>query len=596
MRNIRPQTPAAPYARTLPLMQRLMRTYVRKHKSKLVIAVICMIVAAAMTAANAWMMQPVLDEIFLKKNQTKLLLVPLAVFVVALLNGLAMYGQTITMRYIGQRIISDMQIELFSHLMHNDIGTFHEHTTGRLISRFTNDIMMMRNAVSNVITGLAKESLSMVFLIGVMIYQSWQLALIALLLFPISIYPVMRLGKRMRKISDGTQIKLGQFTAQLDETFAGVRMVKAYNREDYETERSRSIVESLFVLYIKASRVQAASSPIMEALAGLAIAGVVYYGGTHVVAGDTTPGAFFSFITAMILAYKPLKAMGNLNTSLQEGLAAADRFFKAIDTPPTIVNKPGAIELQVQGGRIEFKNVSFHYPGTEAGVKQISFEVAAGKIIALVGPSGSGKSTLINLMLRFYEPQSGTITIDGTEIRDVTLASLRKHIGLVSQETVLFDDTVRANIAYGRDGATEEDILSSAKAAAADSFIRELPLGYDTVIGAHGVKLSGGQRQRLAIARAMLKNAPILLLDEATSSLDTTAERQVQEALTALMKHRTTLVVAHRLSTIQNADLIYVMDHGAIVESGTHEALLAQKGLYFRLYHDQFEERTSEHA
>ena len=579
--------------KTGALLKRLLREYVRPHAGKIAFAVVCMVIAAAMTAANAWMMQPVLDDVFLEQNQRMLVLVPLAVVIIAIVNGVATYGQNVLMRYVGQRIISTMQAKLFAHLMHSDIGLFHEQTSGRLISRFTNDIMLMRNAVSNVLTGLAKELLSMVFLIGVMIYQSWQLSLIALLVFPTAVYPIMRLGKRMRKISDSTQVQLGQFTAQLDETFAGVRMVKAYNREDYEIARSTNIIERLFVLYYKAARVQAAASPIMEMLAGLAIGGVVYYGGVQVLEGTTSPGSFFSFITALILAYKPTKSLANLNTALQEGLAAANRYFAAMDTAPHITDAPDAKPLELRKGAIQFEDVSFHYDGSNAGVKHISLEVPAGKTIALVGPSGSGKSTLINLILRFYDPQSGRITVDGQDIRQTTLHSLRSHIALVSQETVLFDDTVFANIAYGRDGATREEVIAAAKSAAADEFITAMTHGYDTMIGAHGVKLSGGQRQRIAIARAMLKNAPILLLDEATSSLDTTSERQVQEALTQLMQDRTTLVIAHRLSTIQQADRIYVLKDGQLVESGSHAELLAEGeqsgGVYATLYHDQFE-------
>lgn len=576
-------------ARSAALLKRLGRDYLRAHIRKLVLAILCMIVAAAATAAYAWMMQPMLDEVFLKQNRAMLPWVVAAVLGIAIAKGAATYGHNVLLSFVGQRIISDMQMKLFAHLLNGDIGTFHQETTGRLISRFTNDIMMMRNAVSNLLMGLARESLSLVFLVALMIYQSWQLSLIALLVFPVAIWPVMRLGKRMRKISTGTQVRLGQFTAQLDETFSGVRMVKAYNREAYETTRANAIIEHLFTLYYKAIRVQAAASPIMETLAGLAIAGVIFYGGIQVMENETSPGAFFSFITAVMLAYKPAKALANLNTSLQQGLAAADRYFTAIDTAPTIADAPDATGLEVNKGAITFDDVSFHYTDSDAGVKHITLDIPAGKTVALVGPSGSGKSTLINLLLRFYEPQSGNITIDGQDITAVTLASLRASVALVSQETVLFDDTVFANIAYGRDGATEDEVIEAAKAASAHAFIEAMPKGYNTVIGSHGVKLSGGQRQRLAIARAMLKNAPILLLDEATSSLDTSSERKVQEALSQLMQNRTTLVIAHRLSTIQQADVIYVLQNGKIAESGQHGTLVGQGGLYAKLYHDQFE-------
>jgi subfamily B ATP-binding cassette protein MsbA len=361
-------------------------------------------------------------------------------------------------------------------------------------------------------------------------------------------------------------------------------MVKAYGREEHEIGRARGIIEMLYRLYFKASRTQALASPIMELLTGASIATVIWYGGYNVIHGTTTPGAFFSFVAAMIMAYKPAKTLVTLNNSLQEGMAAASRLFAVLDMHPAIRDIPGAKPLQVTRGALRFENASFHYgPGT-GGIDDITLDVPAGKTVALVGPSGSGKSTIVNLLLRFYDVNRGMITVDGQDIREVTLSSLRASMSLVSQEIVLFDDTVRANIAYGRLGASEAEIVEAAKMAAADTFIRELPQGYDTMIGPHGVKLSGGQRQRLAIARAVLKNAPILLLDEATSSLDNTSERIVQQALDNLMQHRTTLVVAHRLTTIRNADIIYVLDHGHIVESGTHASLMQKNGMYYRLY------------
>ncbi|MBM3618474.1 MAG: ABC transporter ATP-binding protein [Alphaproteobacteria bacterium] len=570
-------------------MKRLIKDYIRPYTGKLYLAIFCMIVCAAMTAANAWMLQPVLDEIFLNKNVDMLELIIVAVVAIAAVNSVATYGQNVLLRYVGQRVISDMQIQLFDHLLKSDIGVLHAHSTGGLISRFTNDIILMRMAVSNVLIALAKESITLVFLIGLMIYQNWQMSIIALFVLPVCLFPILRLGRRMRKISWGTQEQLGSFTSQLDETFAGVRMVKAYNREGYEVKRATGTIDKLFNLYYKASRVQAASSPITELLAGFAIGAVIYYGGTQVIVGKTTPGAFMSFLAALLMVYRPMKALANINNNLQEALAAADRFFAVLDVPPSIQDKPGAGILQVGKGEIRFEDVSFCYTGTDAGVKGIDITIPAGKTIALVGPSGGGKSTIINLILRFYQATEGRILIDGTDTETVTLASLRSHIGLVSQETVLFDDTISANIAYGREGATQDEIIEAAKSAAAHEFILQMPHGYDTVIGSHGLKLSGGQRQRIAIARAMLKDAPILLLDEATSALDTTSERHVQDALNTLMKNRTTLVIAHRLSTVQQADYIYVMGNGQIIESGTHAELIARNGAYTKLYKNQFE-------
>lgn len=571
------------------IIQRLLREHIAPYRGKLFLAMFCMVVVASCTALNAWMIQPALDQIFIEKNRTMLTLIPLAVFCIAIIGAVANYGNTISMRYIGQRIIADMQIRLFEHLIKSDIGLFNQQSSGRLISRFTNDINLLRNAFSNVLTAIAKESLSMIFLLGVMFYQNPQLSALALFAFPTAIYPIIRLGKRMRKLSDKAQNEMGNFTATLDETFSGVRTVKSYNREASEISRARKIIESLFSLYYKSSRVQSAATPMMEVLSGLSIALVIWYGGSQVLDKTITAGAFFSFITAFLMAYKPVRAMSGLNGVLQEGIAAANRLFNIIDTPAKITNAPDAKPLSVLQGNISFNNVVFHYTPEIIGINGISLDVPAGKTAALVGVSGSGKSTLMNLLLRFYDAGSGTISIDGQNIKEVTLQSLRANMAFVPQESMLFDDTLKANIAYGKADASDEEIFAAAKNASADDFIRAMPEGYDTVIGAHGVRLSGGQRQRIAIARAMLKNAPILLLDEATSSLDNESERNIQQALQTLMKGRTTLVIAHRLSTIVTADIIYVIEGGKVIESGSHNNLLAGRGKYYQLYADGFE-------
>jgi ATP-binding cassette, subfamily B, bacterial MsbA len=576
------------------LLKRLLREHILPYRKQVAIAVACMFIVASTTATNAWMMQPALDKIFIERNRSMLMLIPFVVFTVALIGALANYGNTLSMRYIGQRITADVQIRLFRHLMISDIGLFHNQSSGRLISRFTNDIAMMRGAFASVLTALAKESLSLVFLVGVMFYQNMNMALLSLPVFIIAIYPLIRLGKNMRKISDKTQNELGEFTAALDEIFQGVRTVKSYNRESFETRRATGIIESLFTLYFRAARIQAAAGPMMEILSGVSIATVIWYGGFQVLDGQITPGAFFSFITAFLMAYKPVRAMAGLNTVMQEGLAAASRLFNVIDTPPAIVDAPDAKPLAVVRGHIVFDRVSFHYGSDAAGVHDVSLDIPAGRKAALVGLSGGGKSTLMNLLLRFYDVGSGSISIDGQDIRSVTLHSLREAMAFVPQESMLFDDTIRANIAYGRENASDEDIITAARNAAADDFIRRLPQGYDTMIGAHGVRLSGGQRQRIAIARAMLKNAPILLLDEATSSLDNESERSIQQALSRLMQGRTTLVIAHRLSTIVEADVIYVVDQGRIIESGTHQTLLARRGKYFQLYAQNFESSATQ--
>ena len=565
-----------------------MRDHVRPYVGRLLLAGLCMAFAAGATAALAYLMEPVLDEIFLKKDRTLLIVVPVAVVAITLIRGAATYGQAVLMAFVGQRVIADLQSRVFAHILCFDLAFFQDTASGGLVSRLTNDVNMMRNAVANALTGMVKDSLTLLFLIGVMFEKDWKLALIAFFIFPMAIYPITRIGRRMRKISTSALAELGLFTARLNETFQGARHVKAYNRESFEAARTDRLIESVARLIFRSMRTRAAATPIMETLGGLFIALLILYGGWQVIEGALTPGAFFAFVTAMLLAYRPLKALANLNASLQEGLAASQRVFDLLDTEPRIVEVPDARPLRLDGGTVTLDGVSFSYPNGVPALREVTLEIPAGETVALVGPSGAGKSTVLNLIPRFYDVDRGAVRIDGTDIRAATIESVRDAVALVSQEAVLFDDTIRANIAYGRIDATDGEIVDAAGAAGADRFIEKLPDGYDALIGERGVKLSGGQRQRLSIARAMLKDAPILLLDEATSALDAESERQVQEALRGLMQGRTTLVIAHRLSTIQDADRIYVLDGGRLAETGTHRSLLAADGVYARLHAMQF--------
>ena len=576
--------PTTRHTATMPLLKRLIATYLRPHRWLLAKAVFWMAIAAATTGAMAKLMEPIIDEIFQNRNQAMLFPVAAGVLIAFGMRGLSTYFHSVQMNQIGQSIVADIQRQMYAHLLRMDLAFFHGTSAGQLISRMVNDVGLMRLAVAECLTGMGKSVLTLVFLVAVMFQQDWVLATGAFIVFPVASYFVARLGKRFRKVSANTQAELGHFSTILNQTLQGARHVKAYGMETYEERRVGGIIENLYQLVHKGFRVSAMSGPVTELLSGLAIVIVIVYGGYQVINGERTAGALFSFITAFLLAYEPMKRMAKLNGQLQGGLAAADRVFALLDIKPSIVDNPGAGGLDVARYDIRFQDVGFGYGGDQQALHGITLEVPEGHTVALVGPSGAGKSTLLNLIPRFYEVTGGAVLIGGTDIRDVTLSSLRDNIALVSQEVALFDDSIRANIAYGRIGATEEEIVAAARGAAAHDFIIGLPDGYNTVVGEFGVKLSGGQRQRISIARAMLRNAPILLLDEATSALDTELERVVQGALKALQQGRTTLVVAHRLSTIVDADRIYVIDVGRVAESGTHSELLRRDGIYAKLW------------
>jgi subfamily B ATP-binding cassette protein MsbA len=567
---------------------RLLREHVRDQLGWLLLASCCMALYAAATAAQAWLMEPMLDRVFLERDRQMLLLVPLAVVALAALKAMSGYGQTAAMSRAGQRIVADLQRRLFDHVIRSDVGYVVERGPGPLISSLVYDTQLLRTAVSSSLTTVARDLLTVLFLIGLMFWRDWQLATLALIGLPLATLPISRVSARTRAVAARGQAEMARLAARAEQVYRGIRQVKADNREADESARTAAMIGQLFRLKYRAARIGGISSPVMEVIGGLAVALVIAYGGWQVLDGATSPGVFFSFVAALLFAYQPLKNLAKVHTQVQEGLAAADRLYAVLDQAPRIEDRPGAPDLAIGAGEIRFHRVGFRYRPDRPALHGLDLVIPAGRSVALVGPSGAGKSTMLNLLLRFYDVSEGAVLIDGQDVRSVSLSSLRHAIALVSQEVDLFDDTVAANIAYGRPDASRDEIACAARAASADGFIAALPEGYDTSVGPGGANLSGGERQRIGIARAMLKDAPILLLDEATSAVDADAERSIQAALRRLMRGRTTLVIAHRLSTVIDADLIAVIEGGRVVETGSHGALLARGGSYARLYRQQF--------
>ncbi|HJU03872.1 MAG TPA: lipid A export permease/ATP-binding protein MsbA, partial [Nitrospiraceae bacterium] len=548
---------------------------------------------AGLTAAYAWLVRPVLDGIFISKDERLLVILPLAILMVAALKGAFSYGQNYLMNYVGNHVITDIRQELYLQLMRLPVKFHDVNTSGRLVSRVINDVNLMANAVAGVLKDLFQQGLTFLAMIGVIFYQSWKLAAVSAIVIPISFYTMVQMGKRLRKLATHGQERIGDMASSLQESLAGIRIVKAFGREEAEGARFRSSNHAYLGATMKSIQVSSLASAHMEVIGVLGVAAIVWYGGWLVIQGTMTPGAFFSFLAAMFMAYTPIRRLAGANNTIQQALSAAERVFAILDMDNEQKRSEGFAELPPLAHTLEFRDLTFQYESSEVpALNGISLAVRAGEVVALVGSSGSGKTTMVSLVPRFYDPTEGGIFIDGCDIRNCSLRSLRGQIGIVSQETVLFDDTVKHNIAYGRVDATDRQVEEAAKAAYAHEFILRLPEGYETLIGENGVKLSGGERQRLAIARAILRDPPLLILDEATSALDSESERIVQLALSNLMKHRTTLVIAHRLSTIQNADRIVVLERGRIVEVGSHDDLLKRGGVYKRLHAMQFSETT----
>jgi subfamily B ATP-binding cassette protein MsbA len=587
---------------------RRLLAYVRPYFwPRFAIAIACMLVFSASSGVMPFLVQHVFDDIFAAKNALMLYLVPAIVLVAFAIRGVANYGNQYFTEWVAQRVITDLRDQMNQRVQYLPLSYFNRTPTGTVVSRVTNDVAQLRNSLVDASVALLRDSTSLVLLICVAFYTDWVLAVIGFVVFPIAVLPVLRLSQRLRRYSRRGQATLGNLAALLQETVQGNRIVKAFGMEEYERARFAAENRRLFEIYMKASRAKALIQPIMEMLAAVGIAAVILYGGYSVIHGGRTQGQFFAFLTALILVYDPFKGLAKINAVIQQGVGSAERVFELIDEPSDVVERPTAQRLERFHDAIRFERVSFRYPprsgaaagndgattsaernGSDAGyaLRDIDLVLRRGEAVALVGMSGGGKSTLADLIPRFYDPTEGRITIDGVDLRDVTLASLRQQIGIVTQFTFLFNDTIRANLAYGSTAPSQAEIEAAARAAHAHDFISALPDGYDTVVGELGVTLSGGQRQRIAIARALLKNAPILILDEATSALDSESERLVQDAIEHLMEGRTTLVIAHRLATVRRVDRIVVLSEGRIREEGTHEELLARGQIYRRL-HDQ---------
>ncbi len=568
---------------------RILKEVIWPYKLIILFNIVLMIIIAGTNSFQAYLIQPAVDQsLFNTANNAILLQIPILIFVVTLGKGIATYYNTVISASLAARMTNDMRYRLFRKFIESDITYFNNSSASRMMSNIVNDINGMMGAINLILSGVFKNFFSVIFLFGVMLFMNYKLTLISLIGVPLAAYPIVLVYRKINKYMVRNQQQLELFTVLMDDSLRAIRVVKSYNAEEFESKKVKKSLDGLYKLAWRISRISNIPSPLNESLIGIGTAGVLFYGGTLVMDGHATPGSFFAFFAALMMAYKPMKSIGNINVQLHICLICAGRVFGLLDTKAHVVDKPDAIEMKNVKGNIEFENVNFSYNSSDTVINGLSFKAEAGKKYALVGHSGGGKSTIMNLLLRFHDVTSGSVKIDGNDVRDITQKSLRDAVAYVGQDVQLFDDTVIENIRYGKQDATEEEIIEAAKIAEAHEFILKLEGGYHSRVGQNGQKLSGGQRQRIAIARAVLKNAPVLLLDEATSALDTTSEHAVKNALHNLMEGRTTIAIAHRLTTVKNSDKIIVISHGRIIEEGSHEELISRNGEYANLYSKQF--------
>ncbi len=569
-------------------LKRLYRNYTKKHLNKIFIALALSVVVAGSTSATAYLLDPAIKKIFIDQDKTYAFLVPILIIVAFTSKGISLYFARSLLIVVGHRIQQKFLNEMTDSLLLSDLETIETKHSGKFIAHFLYDVGLIQALVTTGILNIMKDSITLVALVSLMFYQNWKLALFSLIMMPMAAFVAKSLGKRVGKASVACAEAMGNFSTILTEILKGTKIIKIYQKEKHEGEKTGISIKDLSDNSIKMNKIMIRAAPVMETLTGIMIAGFIYLSGFLIAKGEIGLNNFFSFLAAMMLAYQPIRSLATLNMTIYQGTVGAERIFGLMDKKNKIRNNENCLDLKITKSDLDFKNVSFQYgSGKVAAIKNINLNMEGGKITALVGHSGAGKSTILNLIPRFYDPQSGKILIDNQSIKDVSLSSLRKNISLVSQDVILFDDTVENNVKYAKLNATKDEITKACKLAAADEFIENLPLKYNTLIGENGVRLSGGEKQRLSIARAILKNSPLVLLDEATSSLDSESEAKVQNGIFNLTQNKTTLVIAHRFSTINKADKIVLLNQGNVIATGTHDELLKNSKEYKNLYQKQ---------